>query len=250
MPGSTVTRWPVRWRWPRVCAPGPATVSTTSSRRSTSWPSSWATSRGRASSPTYPSRYGYGTRTTTVQSWGCRPTSATSGRARQCQTLTYKYKWVIYLSYSSAVYSERNYSSIITLSILKWQVSTQKQNDPTSDALRWRVTRPPRNLPRESVALIESKSRKMKSIVDMLYSWECSKVIVIHCRKEKIWHDLNRPTNTIRIRKQRDMCRFRRSNFSALATVAMAYCYYDNELQMAKMWLSNMQLRQQILWQT
>ena len=153
-------------------------------------------------------------------------------------------------SKTRAVNYERNQSSIMTLSIIKWPVPNEKQNDPTNDALRWCVTRPPRNLPRESVALIESKSRKMKSIVDMLYSWVCSKVIVIHRRKEKIWHDLN--TNTIRIRKQRDMCRFRHSNFSALATVAMimAYWYYENEIQMAKMCLRNMRLRQRILWQT
>ena len=37
--------------------------------------------------------------------------------------------------YTRAVYSERNQSSIITLSILMRQVTTQKQNDPTNDAL-------------------------------------------------------------------------------------------------------------------
>ena len=40
-----------------------------------------------------------------------------------------------------AVYPEHNLSSILTLSMPKWQVPTQEQNDPTDDASATRSTR-------------------------------------------------------------------------------------------------------------
>ena len=40
-----------------------------------------------------------------------------------------------------AVYPEHNQSSILTLSVPKWQVPTQKQNDPTDDASATRSDR-------------------------------------------------------------------------------------------------------------
>ena len=45
------------------------------------------------------------------------------------------------VSCSRAVYPEHNLSSILTLSMPKWQVPTQEQNDPTDDASATRSTR-------------------------------------------------------------------------------------------------------------
>ena len=44
-------------------------------------------------------------------------------------------------STTRAVYPEHNQSSILTLSVPKWQVPTQKQNDPTDDASATRSDR-------------------------------------------------------------------------------------------------------------
>ena len=49
--------------------------------------------------------------------------------------------WPVYPTIIRAVYPEHNQSSILTLSVPKWQVPTQKQNDPTDDASATRSDR-------------------------------------------------------------------------------------------------------------
>ena len=53
----------------------------------------------------------------------------------------YVHEKVILLGRSRAIYPEHNQSSILTLSVPKWQVPTQKQNDPTDDASATRSAR-------------------------------------------------------------------------------------------------------------